>query len=67
MATFKEATQVRLQLKMKFSQHAWYSGSAVVTEQDGYSVIITVTHLDNKIRKLVSPVVNDIGVKVEVE
>lgn len=67
MATFKEANQIRLSLKMKFSQYSWYSASMVASETDGYSVVITVSHLDNKVRKLISPVVNDVSIKVELE
>lgn len=67
MATFKEANQVRLALKMKFSQHAWYNTSTVVADNDGYSIVITVHQLDNKVRKLIPPVVDGIGIKTEVQ
>jgi len=67
MVTFSMANQVRLSVKMKLSQYAWYSSSLVVPESDGYSVIVSVKRLDNQIRKIISPVVNGVSVKTEVE
>ena len=67
MVTFSMANQVRLSVKMKLSQYAWYSSSLVVPESDGYSVIVSVKKLDNQIRKIISPVVNGVSVKTEVE
>ena len=67
MSTFSEANQVRLMLKMKLSQHSWYSSSTVVSIDDGFGVLIGVSHVDNQIRKLISPVVNGVTVKTEVE
>jgi hypothetical protein len=67
MATFSDANQVRLMLKMKLSQYAWYSSSMVIPELDGYSVVVTVTKLDNHVRKIISPVINGVSIKTEVE
>ena len=67
MSTFKDASQVRLMLKMKLSQYSWYKGCMVAPESDGYLVIVNVKHLDNNVRKLISPVVNGINVKTEAE
>ena len=67
MAIFREANQVRLMLKMKLSQHSWYKGSVVQPESDGYGIVITVSQLDNKVRKLIAPVVDGVSVKTEVE
>lgn len=67
MITFGHANQIRLNLKMKLSQYAWYSSSLVIPEPDGYSIVITVKRLDNQIRKLISPVVDGVSVKTEVE
>jgi len=67
MSNFSEANQARLVLKMKLSVYAWYNSSTVVSEEDGYSVIIGVKHLDNQVRKLIPPVVNGISVKTVVE
>jgi hypothetical protein len=65
MPTFKEANQVRLALKMKLSQYSWYLSSVIVSSQDGYSVIINCKYVDNKVRKLVPPVIDGISVKAE--
>jgi hypothetical protein len=65
MATFMEANRVRLELKMKLSNYAWYHSSAVITESDGYGVIIVVERLDNQVRKLIPPVSNGVSVKTE--
>lgn len=67
MATFKEANQVRLSLKMKLSEYAWYTSSAVFNDTDGFAVVIHVKQLDNKVRKLIPPVVNGISVKTEAQ
>lgn len=66
MSTFSHANQVRLMLKMKLSHYAWYSSSVVVSLDDGFGVLISVHHLDNQVRKLVSPVVDGVTVKTEV-
>jgi hypothetical protein len=66
MSTFKEANQIRLRLKMQLSQYMWYSGSVVMTDSDGYAVTILVSQLDNKVRKLISPVIDGVSVKTEV-
>jgi hypothetical protein len=67
MATFKEADQVRLMLKMKLSNYAWYSSSIVVPDSDGFSVVVGVKKIDNQVRKVISPVVMGVGIKTEVE
>jgi hypothetical protein len=67
MSTFSEANQVRLVLKMKLSQHSWYSSSTVVSVGDGFGVLIGVSHIDNQIRKLISPVIDGVSIKTEVE
>lgn len=67
MATFKEADQVRLMLKMKLSNYSWYSSSIVVPESDGFTVVVGVRKIDNQIRKLISPVIMGVGIKTEVE
>lgn len=67
MSTFKETNQVRLMLKMKYSQYAWYSSSVVVSTDDGFGIVIEVHQVNNRIRKLISPVVEGILVKTEVK
>jgi hypothetical protein len=67
MSSFSEANQVRLMLKMKLSQHSWYSSSTVISIDDGFGVLIGVSQMDNHIRKVVPPVVNGVSVKAEVE
>jgi len=65
MSTFKEANQVRLALKMKLSQYSWYISSTVIVDNEGYSVLIVVKHVDNNVRKIISPVINGVGIKTE--
>lgn len=67
MAIFFEANQVRLALKMKLSAYGWYSSSAVISQDDGYSIVIVVKRLDNQVRKLVPSVINGVSIKTEVE
>lgn len=67
MAAFKEANQVRLVLKMKLSNYAWYRSSDTFPANDGWGVTITVAEINNKIRKMIPPVVDDVSVRTEVE
>lgn len=67
MSTFGDANQVRLMLKMKLSQYSWYNSSTVLSNDDGFGVVIGVKHLDNAVRKLIPPVVDGVSVKAEVE
>jgi hypothetical protein len=67
MSTFSEANQVRLALKMKYSQYAWYNSSHVAAVDDGFAIVVNVQFLDNKVRKIISPVVDGISIKTEVE
>jgi hypothetical protein len=65
MANFNDANQARLSLKMKFSQHAWYTGSAVTLANGEYIVVIGVSTLNNHIRKLIPPVFNGVYIRTE--
>lgn len=67
MATFREANQARLQLKMKLSVYSWYGSSIVVPESDGYAVIVAVRKITHEVKKLISPVLGNVGVRIEVE
>lgn len=67
MATYMEANQVRLALKMKLSVYSWYSASNVFSGDGDYYVTVFVKKLDNQVRKLVPPVVNGISVRTELE
>lgn len=67
MATFFEANQTRMSLKMKLSNYAWYNWSVVIAEQDGYSILINVKKIDNSVRKLVAPVVKGVSTRLELE
>jgi hypothetical protein len=52
---------------MKLAHYHWYSSSAVVTSNDGYSVVISVKSIDNKVRKTVPRVVDGVSIKTELE
>lgn len=67
MSTFSEANQVRLALKMKLSQYSWYASSMVFSIDDGFGVVIGVKQIDNKVRKLIAPVINGVAVRTEIE
>lgn len=67
MSTFRDANQVRLRLKMKLSQYAWYNSVLVIPDSDGYLVRVNVTRIDNQVRKLIPPVVEGVSVKIEAE
>ena len=65
MASFSEANQIRLSMKMKLSNYAWFDSSGVFPEEDGFGVLIVVSELNNNIRKLIPPVVDGISIKVD--
>lgn len=67
MASFSEANRTRLELKMKFSMYSWYSSSSVSSDDGGYSVVIFVKNIDNKVKKIIPPVVNGVSIKTELE
>lgn len=67
MVTFTAANQVRLAIKMKLSMFEWYVSSRVRPMADDYAVIIGVRRIDNAIRKIVSPVVDGVDVKLEID
>lgn len=67
MITFTEANQVRMALKMKLSQYAWYNWSMVVHNNvDGYSILLNVKKINNSIRKIISPIINGVSIKTQV-
>jgi len=66
MNTFSYANQIRLALKMKLSLYAWYSSSRVVPDSDSYSIVVSVSKLDNQVRKVIPQVLSGVGVRTEV-
>ena len=67
MATFMEANQARLALKMKLGMHYWYNTVAVANGDGEFHVVVYVKKIDDKIRKTVPQVYNGVSVKTEVE
>lgn len=67
MASFSEVHQVRLALKMKLSQFAWYNSSRVFTLDEGFGILVSVKQLDNTVRKTIPPVINGVSIKTEIE
>ena len=68
MVSFGSANQVRLAIKMKLSQHSWYISSRVAPTRNGddYEILVNVRQLNDSVRKVVSPVVDGVYVRVEV-
>ena len=67
MATFKDANQIRTVLKMKLANYSWYKSSIVSGASDGWGIVVHVQKLDNKVRKLIPPVIDSVSIKTEVE
>lgn len=64
MASFNEANQARLALKMRLSQLAWYSSSWLEMDAGDWIVVVNVNgKVDDRIRKEVSPVFNGVEVR----
>jgi len=64
MITFKEANQIRIQLKMKLASYSWYVSSGVFTSAEDYYIGVFVKKIDNNVRKIISPTINDISVRI---
>ena len=67
MSSFKEANQARTSLKMLFSQYSWYEGSTVVPDNGDYCIVVSVSRMDNLVRKVIPIVHQGVSVKTEVE
>lgn len=65
MATYMEANQARLSVKMKLFSYAWYSGSTIQQGDGDYYVVVTVKKLDNQVRKVIPHVINGVSIKTE--
>ncbi len=67
MATFSETNQLKYALKMKLVNYAWFKNAHVVSSDDGYSIVVVTSKIDNFVKKIVAPVVKGISVKLEIE
>ena len=67
MATYTEAGQVHVQLKMTLSNFAWYHSSLIVSSSDGYSVLVLVRKLDNQVRKVIPQVINGVSIRTDLQ
>jgi len=67
MSSFTAANQVRIVLKMKLCNYAWYLNSGVAMSEDDYLVNITVKRLDNNIRKIIPSKLNGVHITTELE
>lgn len=67
MATFSEANRVRLSLKMKLSQYAWYNSSVILSNNGDYFISLFLKKIDNQVRKLISPVIDGVDIKMEIK
>lgn len=67
MTPFKEANQAKTSLKMILSNYSWYQGIEVLPEEGGYCIVVSVSRMDNSVRKIVPIVHQGITVKVDVE
>lgn len=66
MTSFFEANQVRLAIKMKLSNYAWYNDCSVVTDESEYTVLVGVSRIDAKIRKIVPRQIKNVSIKLKV-
>lgn len=66
MATFTEAEQARLSLKMNLSHYAWHNGSSIAYEEGDFIIILQVSKLNNDMKKIIPIVHNGVSVRVDV-
>lgn len=67
MATYMEANQARLALKMKLNVYYWYNTATIASSDGEYHVIVCVKKINDKIRKIIPQVYNGVFVKTESE
>lgn len=67
MSPFKEAYQAKLSLKMTLSNYSWFNGIDIAPEEGGYCMVVSVTRMDNSIRKIIPIVHYGTTVKVDIE
>jgi hypothetical protein len=65
MATFNEAQQVRLSLKMNLSNYSWYNGSTVIPLDGDFIILVHVSRLDNDVKKVIPILYNNVSIKTE--
>ncbi len=65
MITLREANKIRTSLKMKLSNFSWYKGSSVIPNAHNYMVVIHVSQLTNTVRKIISPIIDGVEIKIE--
>lgn len=66
MSSFSEANQAKLSLKMLLHFYSWFQSISVEAEEAGYNVIVTVSNMDAKIRKIIPMLHKNVIVKVNV-
>lgn len=67
MTTFFEATQAKLILKMSLSNYSWYEGISVIFEKDKFLVLVSVSKINNMVKKIVPNKVDDVIVRLKKE
>ncbi len=67
MSTFREANQVRVSLKMKLINYAWYNGSCILYDKDDFYISIHVKKIDNQVRKIIPPVCDGVSIRTELD
>lgn len=67
MATFQEANQARVKLKMKLSDYYWYSSSEVLFDEGDYYVRVLVKNFDKNVKKKIPFFVNEVFIRADLE
>lgn len=67
MSTFVEANQAKLSLKMTLSNYAWYNGMSIAPDNDDWCIVVSITQMDNSVRKVIPIVHKGITVKVDAD
>lgn len=65
MATFQEANQARINLKMQLSNYCWYSSSEVLFDEGDYYIRVLVKKVDKSIKKKIPYFISDVFVRAD--
>lgn len=66
MITLRDVNMLRTSLKVKFSNYSWYVGSMIIPSSGSYTIIVNVNNLNNRVRKVIPPVIDGVDIKIEV-
>jgi hypothetical protein len=63
----KETNNLRQIVKMKLSSYAWYLGSYVIPDFEGYAIQVEISRCDNEIWNLIPDRIRRTNIRIQVK